>query len=92
MKKLTLILFAVLCRCVFAGCSGDVDSEAISEELNEFITHQDDGTTVVYTKVGLQNEDEKKSVTAIFSEDEEKYYCHFLMVGDKVYLDDGTIE
>ena len=59
-----------------------------------FAKFDDEGKIVVTTKYTLKDSSEKQPVMCIFTYDAEQqgYKGHFLLVGEKVYLDDGSCD
>lgn len=57
-----------------------------------FANFDDTGKIVATTKYTFENADEKQDVFCVFARDGEKMFGHYLSIGGKVYIDDGTCD
>lgn len=57
-----------------------------------FAKFDDNGNIIANTKYAFKNSNEKQDVICVFHLEGDKIFGHYLSVGDKVYLNDGTCD
>lgn len=82
------------CMVLFQSAINEyINGAKYSRESDDYMFIEKDGKILIESNIGIENIPEKQSAAVIVTLlDDEHYRTHYVSVGNKVYLNDGTIK